>query len=225
MESRVQAAVPVVYVRDMAASRAFYALFGYHEQRAGGDDNASWSYLQCAKHTLLLACVQPPLIPAELPLLIYLYVTDLATTRAALDQAEHAHELVGYPDHAPGGELRTRDPDGNVVLIGQRTAIPPEDRATPTGPQARFSLIKQAAEAVSRRGGAPATCRIGEPDGTACDRPAEVKLADTWGATVWGCLTHVDEALINAPGSFIATEDQQGLGPWLHQRLRPAPGA
>jgi hypothetical protein len=218
MSSRVQAAVPVVYIRHIERSQAFYALFSYTEQRSGGEGDARWSYLQCGEHTLLLACVQPQLIQVELPLLIYLYVTDLADVRQRFDQAEHGYELVGYPDHAPGGELRTRDPDGNVVLVGQRTAIPAEARSEPTGPEARFSLFKQAAEAIHRRGGAPAACQVGAGDGGQCTRGAELKLADTWGATVWSCLPHADEALINAPSTFIATEDAQGLGPWLSRR-------
>ncbi|AEV86380.1 hypothetical protein ACWT_5362 [Actinoplanes sp. SE50] len=220
MQTGVQAAVPVLYVRSIESARRFYALFGYGESRAGGDGAARWSYLQCGEHTLLLAGVQPPLIQVELPLLIYLYVTDLAAVRDRLDEAGHEYEMAGYPEHAPGGELRTRDPDGNVVLVGQRTAIAADARVETTGPQARFSLIRQAAEAVSRRGGAPASCQIGAADGSACPKPAEVKLADTWGATVWGCLSHVDEALINARGTFIATEDGQGLGPWLSHRSR-----
>ena len=218
MRSGVLAAVPVCYVKNLEQSRGFYALFGYAEVRAGAADDARWSYLQCGENTLLLAFVQPPLIQVELPLLIYLYVDDLAALRERLTEAEHAYDMVGYPDHAPGGELRTSDPDGNVVLVGQRAAIAPEARVAATGAQARFSLIKQAAEAVSRRGGAPASCQIGETDGSRCPRSAEVKLADTWGETVWGCLAHADDALINARTAFIATEDAQGLGPWLRQR-------
>jgi catechol 2,3-dioxygenase-like lactoylglutathione lyase family enzyme len=220
MQPRVSAAVPVCYVREFEASRGFYSLFGYTEVRAGGDGDSRWSYLQCGEHTLLLAYVQPPLIPVELPLLIYLYVDDLAAVNAGLDAAGADYELVGYPDHAPGGEIRTKDPDGNVVLVGQRTAAHAESRAVPTGAPARFSLIRQAAEAISRRGGAPANCQIGMPDGGSCPEPAELKLADPWGETVWGCSGHADEALINARSAFIATEDAYGLGPWLRLRQR-----
>jgi catechol 2,3-dioxygenase-like lactoylglutathione lyase family enzyme len=220
MQPRVSAAVPVCYVRDLAASRAFYSLFGYTEVRAGDDGDSRWSYLQCGEHTLLLAYVQPPLIQVELPLLIYLYVEDLAVVNAGLDDAGIGYELAGYPDHAPGGEFRTKDPDGNVVLVGQRAAVSPESRAVPSGAAARLSLIQQAAEAISRRGGAPANCQIGLPDGGACAEPAELKLADPWGETVWGCSTHADEALLNARSSFIATEDAYGLGPWLRHRQR-----
>ncbi|MCW2142365.1 VOC family protein [Actinoplanes cyaneus] len=220
MQPRVSAAVPVCYVRDIEASSAFYSLFGYTQVRAGGDGDSRWSYLQCGENTLLLAYVQPPLIPVELPLLIYLYVEDLAVVNAGLDAAAVDYELIGYPDHAPGGEVRTKDPDGNVVLIGQRVAVTTENRVVPTGAAARSSLIRQAAEAISRRGGAPANCQIGLPDGGACPEPAELKLADPWGETVWGCSAHADEALLTARSAFIATEDAYGLGPWLRHRQR-----
>jgi hypothetical protein len=208
----------VLYVRNVESAQAFYALFGYGEMQTGGDGDARWSYLKCGEHTLLLACVQPALITHELPLVIYLYVTDLGDVRKRLDSAGHDYQPAGYPDHAPGGELRIKDPDGNVVLVGQRTAVAAGARTAPTEPEARFSLIKEAAEAISRRGGAPATCQVPAADGTPCPQPAEIKLADTWGATVWACLTHADEALINAPGAFIASEDARGLGPWLSHR-------
>jgi predicted enzyme related to lactoylglutathione lyase len=218
MRGTVSAAVPVCYVKQIESARAFYGLFGYAEQRSGGEGDARWCYLQCGEHTLLLAAVDPPLIPVELPLLIYVYVDDIAAVQERFEAAGHAFEMVGYPDHAPGGEARTRDPDGNVVLFGQRVAVPVGARSEQTGQAARFSLIQQAAEAVSRRGGAPASCQIGAADGTPCTQAAEVKLADPWGETVWGCLKHADEALIDARSAFIASEDSSGLGPWLRHR-------
>ncbi|MEV4727338.1 hypothetical protein AB0K29_27230, partial [Micromonospora humida] len=74
------------------------------------------------------------------------------------------------------------------------------------------------AEAVGRRGGAPARCQIGGPRGEPCPEPAEVKLADSWGDTAWGCMTHADETLLTARGAFLATEDGSGLGPFLRAR-------
>ncbi|MDZ5442205.1 hypothetical protein U2F26_05575 [Micromonospora sp. 4G57] len=105
-----------------------------------------------------------------------------------------------------------------MVLFGQRRAVPAQARVEQPGGEARFSLIREAAEAVSRRGGAPAHCQIGGPRGEACPEPAEVKLADSWGDTVWGCMAHADEALLNARGAFLATEDGMGLGPFLQLR-------
>jgi predicted enzyme related to lactoylglutathione lyase len=221
MRGVVSAAVPVTYVRDMVRSRAFYELFGFAEQRSGASGDSSWSYLQSGDTTVLVAAVKPPLIQVELPLLIYLYVDDVAAVAERLEKAGHNVEHVGYPDHAPGGEARTTDPDNNVVLFGQRVAVPGQSRMEPTGERARFSLMQQAAEAVSRRGGAPAQCQIGGTGGEPCPAPAEVKLADPWGETVWGCMNHADEALITARSAFIATEDGLGLGPFLRHRRTP----
>ncbi|WP_446215561.1 VOC family protein [Micromonospora sp. IBHARD004] len=217
MHNGVQAQVPVLYVADADAARRFYEVFGYSEQRSGGEGESHWSYLQCGELTLLLAAVKPRLVTVELPLLIYFYVDDLTATLQRLTAAGYAVERVGYPEHAPGGECRTADPDGNVVVFGQRRAVPGQARVEQPG-EARFSLIRQAAEAVHRRGGAPARCQIGGPRGEPCPEPAEVKLADSWGDTVWGCMTHADEALLNARGAFLATEDGTGLGPFLQAR-------
>jgi catechol 2,3-dioxygenase-like lactoylglutathione lyase family enzyme len=214
----VSATVPVCYVAEVDRSRKFYGLFGFTEQRRGGDGAAQWSYLQCGELTMLLAAVHPPLFSVELPLLIYLYVDDLEAVLQRMQQAGHAAELVGYPDHAPGGEARTTDPDGNVVLFGQRAAVPVDARLAATGEPARFSLIEQAARAVRQRGGAPTSCQIGGAGGRPCTAPAEVKLADPWGETIWGCLPHAEEALIMARSAFIAVEDGQGLGEFLRHR-------
>ncbi|SBT42473.1 hypothetical protein GA0070611_1996 [Micromonospora auratinigra] len=213
----------MLYVADADTARRFYQAFGYSEERTGGDGDARWSYLRCGELTLLLAEVTPRLVDVELPLLIYLYVGDLAATVARLTDAGYTVERAGHPDHAPGGECRTTDPDGNVVVFGQRRAVPEQDRAPDSGQETRFSLIREAAAAVSRRGGAPARCQIGGPRGDACPEPAEVKLADSWGDTVWGCLAHADETLLNARGAFLATEDGTGLAAFLRTRHAPQP--
>ncbi|MEU4482112.1 VOC family protein [Micromonospora sp. NPDC023966] len=224
MQDGVQAQVPVLYVADADAAGRFYAHFGYTEQRFGSDGDSRWSYLRCGELTLLLAAVKPRLVTVELPLLLYLYVGDLAATTDRLIAAGYAVERVGHPEHAPGGECRVTDPDGNTVLYGQRRGVPAQARAARTGAEARFSLIREAAEAVGRRGGAPARCQIGSPRGEPCPEPAEVKLADSWGDTVWGCLAHTDEALLNARGAFLATDDAMGLAAFLAAR-HPQPDA
>ncbi|MEV0430274.1 VOC family protein [Micromonospora sp. NPDC050495] len=222
MRDGVRAQVPVLYVSDADASRRFYQAFGYTQERAGGDGDARWCHLRCGELALLLAAVRPRLVTVELPLLIYLYVDDLAATAQRLTDAGYPVERVGHPEHAPGGECRTIDPDGNTVLFGRRRPAPGQSAGPETGEQARFSLIREAAATLSRRGGAPTRCQIGGPRGEACPEPAEVKLADTWGDTVWGCLAHADEALLNARGAFLASEDATGLGAFLRAR-QPQP--
>lgn len=217
----VEASVPVLYVSDLTRSEAFYSLLGWSVQRTGGEGTSSWAHLRCGELTILLAAVQPPLITVELPLLAYFYVENLEAALEALTAGGYPAERVGYPDHAPGGEGRVRDPDGNVVLIGQRTAVAVEDRKAATGAEARFSLIQQAAEAVSQRGGAPERCQVNRIDGTRCETAAQVKLTDTWGDSVWACTEHTDEVLLTVRGAFIAVEDGEGLGQFLRSRTNP----
>ncbi|MEV4514204.1 VOC family protein [Dactylosporangium sp. NPDC049525] len=224
MLSTVEASVPVLYVSDVDRSVPFYALLGWSALRTGGDGTSRWCYLRCGELTMLLAAVQPRLITVELPLLVYFYVDNLEAALDALNAGGYAAERVGYPDHAPGGEGRVRDPDGNVILLGQRTAVAAENRKAATGAEARFSLIRQAAEAVSQRGGAPEHCQVGQSDRTRCEESAQVKLTDSWGDSAWACTTHTEEVLFNVRGAFIAVEDGEGLGQFLRGRTdrRPA---
>ncbi|MGN9812773.1 VOC family protein [Micromonospora sp. BQ11] len=212
-----------MYVTDIEASRRFYELFGYEQTRSGSDgDSSRWSHLQCRDLTMLLASVTPPLITVELPLLTYLFVDDLDATVAALTAAGHPVERTGHPEHAPAGEARTRDPDNNVVLLGQRAVVPAQAQPDQTaGATARLSLLRQAAQAISQRGDAPDRCQIGGPQGQACTRQAAVKLADSWGDTVWGCIDHAEETLLNARGAFLANKDDLGLRPFLRARQSP----
>jgi hypothetical protein len=118
------------------------------------------------------------------------------------DNAPGGAARAVHPDNTPGGAARAVHPDGNVVLFDQRPAPTTDDRGDPAGEnrgnrtrenrgepageQARFSLIREAAaEAIARRGGAPVRCQIGMFGGAPCPNPAEVKLADPRGETVW----------------------------------------
>jgi hypothetical protein len=51
-----------------------------------------------------------------------------------------------------------------------------------------------------------------------CEKKAEVKLADSAGDKVWGCLAHADEILMTVAGAFIATESDQGIAGFLSRR-------
>jgi hypothetical protein len=60
--------------------------------------------------------------------------------------------------------------------------------------------------------------RDGDIGGVPCGKRAEVKLADAAGDTVWACLAHADEILVTVPGSFIASQDEPGIGWFLSRR-------
>jgi hypothetical protein len=78
---------------------------------------------------------------------------------------------------------------------------------------------------MRERGDAPSECQVRNADGSRCERPVAVKLADSWGDTAWACISHADEALVMAPAAFIASVTDQGLGPFLSGRRRKSRGA
>jgi hypothetical protein len=130
---------------------------------------------------------------------------------------------MGHPPHALGGEAKLLDPDGNTVLLGQRersASQPPaaDDEASP-----RFSLLKEAAALVEAHGGTTVMCQVSDARGAPCGKRAEVKLADAAGDTVWTCLAHADEILVTVRGSFIASQDEPGIGWFLSHRTASAP--
>ncbi|GLL04573.1 VOC family protein [Dactylosporangium matsuzakiense] len=214
----VQDAIPVCYVRDLDAGQSFYELLGLAEQRRGGDAQGGYRYLGAGDCTVLLARVDPSPVVPPMPLAVYLWSEDVAAVQAALTAAGTPCEHVGYPEHAPGGELRTADPDGNVVVLGQRANT---GSATAGRQDAGYSILQEAAARAATRGDAPAECAIGGRGGVPCPEPAAVRVADPSGTTVWGCLAHTEEALLNVRAAFIAADDDQGLAPWLASRRQP----
>jgi hypothetical protein len=72
------------------------------------------------------------------------------------------------------------DPDGNMVLLGQRERSASQAPAEDDG-QIRFSILQEAAALVSSRGGAQQACQDGGPGNGRCPNQAEVKLADSLG--------------------------------------------
>jgi hypothetical protein len=211
--------VATTYVRDLDWSRGFYQALGFEEQRAGREGTSTWCYLRSRDSSILAATSQPPIELPALPLLFYFFVTDLAEAIRSLAAIGHEAEPLGRPPHALGGEARTVDPDGNTILLGQAEASAgqPAENGHPAVEQ--FSLLREAATLAQHRAGTGRTCEVITTKGS-CGNPAEVKLADTWGDTLWACLSHAEEALINAPAAFIANQNSNGLGSFLASQRR-----
>jgi catechol 2,3-dioxygenase-like lactoylglutathione lyase family enzyme len=220
MTASVRAVTPVLYVRRIHDSVAFYALLGFREVAHGADEEWSWAYLGCDGLGLLLASAAAGGRMAAAgdrgPVQVYCQADDVAQLRRQLEEGVAAVEHLGHPAHAPGGELRVVDPDGHVVMVAQTTGAPP---AQDPRDEDRTSMLHRAAEAI-RRGedGIAEPCAVGGLGGEPCDRPAAVKLTDSWGDTAWSCLEHAEEALFAARGVYLASEDAEGLAAYLTRR-------
>jgi len=215
MYPAVQSMVAVTYVRDIDASRAFYQLLGFEEQYAGTAETSAWSALRHGSHSVLLTSTRPPLEIPRLPLLFYFFFDDLEAILARLDGAGVDVARLGHAPHALGGEAKVVDPDGNTVLIGQRER---DVRQGEAEEPSRFSLLREAAELVAAGGGAPTGCKVGDTRGQACGAPAEVRLADSAGTSVWACIMHAEEILVMVPGSFVAADPDAGIAGFLNRR-------
>lgn len=68
----------------------------------------------------------------------------------------------------------------------------------------------------------PATCQLGGAQ--PCPQPPDLKIADSWGDSAWGCFLHGEDALINVPSVFLATDDGAGIAAYQARRARLEPG-
>ncbi|HEV7898869.1 MAG TPA: GAF domain-containing protein [Planosporangium sp.] len=91
-------------------------------------------------------------------------------------------------------------------------------RAEEERSQRRAQLIAQLREAADAGHSPehPATCQLGGR-GRPCERPAEVKLADGWGDSAWGCMRHAENLLLDVSGVFLADHGLSGLAPYVVQ--------
>ncbi len=220
MTATVESMVSVTYVRDIDRSRAFYELLGFQEQSAGSGATSGWMYLHHNGHFLLLASTKPPLDVPRLPLLFYFFLSDLDAALARVEGSGVTVARVGHPPHALGGEAKILDPDGNTVLLGQRTRSESQTTTSDDDASPHFSLLKEAAALVAAGGGTTATCQIADASTTPCLTKADVKLTDSWGDTAWACIQHADEVLLMVPDAFIARHSDEGLARYVSQRRR-----
>jgi catechol 2,3-dioxygenase-like lactoylglutathione lyase family enzyme len=214
MIARVRSMIAAAYVKDIDASRAFYGLLGFREHSSGRAEISAWSVMQHEGVSVLLASTGTALDIPALPLLFYFFCDDIEAVAGVLEEAGVPVVRTGHPPHALGGEVKVLDPDGNTVLLGQRerpaSRAPAEDEGL-----IRFSVLREAAALVSARGGALQACQVTGRDGGRCPDPAEVKLADSLGDSVWACLPHAEEILVTVPAAFIASHDDRGIAAFL----------
>lgn len=220
----LQDLIAATYVRDIPLSRSFYELLGFSERRSGSAPTSAWSVLGSDGYLLLLVSTRPPLPVPALPLLFDFFFADLEIVTRRLAAAGVRYEHRGHPEHALGGEVRVSDPDGNTVLLSQRAAsssagTPDDTTAVP------FSLLREAAAAVSAQDLDKVRCEAAGSGGAPCRETAEVKLADSGGDAAWVCLTHAEEILISVPAAFIASLDDRGIAAFLARPTMPGSDA
>ena len=73
----------------------------------------------------------------------------------------------------------------------------------------RAERLRRAAEEQRGRP-RPTNCDLGGRR-SPCTRLAELKIADSWGDSVWSCTEHAEEVIVNVRNVFVATDELGGL--------------
>jgi hypothetical protein len=162
---------------------------------------------------------------AQSLLLEHQAIDELATTRDQLQQALVSRAVI---DQAKGMIMMVRGCDANqafdylVTLSNTRNEKVREVAAglVTADPRDLETTLPQAARPVRSDVAADHACQMGGPAGHACYQPAAFKLTDSWGDTAWSCLTHAEEALLDARGVFLATKDSEGLAAYMARKWR-----
>ena len=124
MPIHYQSLVPMIHVKDVPASVAFYERFGFVCRDTWAPEGAAtptWASLESGGARLMLVRADDtPILPDQQLVMFYLYCDDAAATRAALLEAGVPCGPIERPGHAPHGEFRVEDPDRLVFRVMQR---------------------------------------------------------------------------------------------------------
>ena len=120
MTGPVRALVPMVHVRSVAASIAFYARLGFEVDNTvapADQEEPSWAYLGSDRAQLMLSKADEPVVAGQQGVLFYVYCDDVPALLERLSAEGVAAGPIARPFYAPGGEFRIEDPDGYVIMV------------------------------------------------------------------------------------------------------------
>ncbi|MQY07657.1 GAF domain-containing protein [Actinomadura macrotermitis] len=140
---------------------------------------------------------------------------DLALARVFTDTAALAIERHHIEQAKLAAEASARsalEELAKAVRAEQRLRAEAEQRASAA---AELAAQMRVAAAVQAPAAPPEHCQLGGTSG--CEAAAEIKVADSWGVSAWGCTAHVEEALITVRSAFIANEELGGLAAYLNR--------
>ncbi|HEX9164144.1 MAG TPA: VOC family protein [Thermoanaerobaculia bacterium] len=112
--------VPLVHVRNVPASIAFYERLGYtvaYSYKADNEKELSWAFLKSGGASMMLGLATAPVAAAQQSIVPAMYVTDVDAKHRELTAAGVTVGPVEKPFFRPQGQFRVQDPDGYVILV------------------------------------------------------------------------------------------------------------
>jgi catechol 2,3-dioxygenase-like lactoylglutathione lyase family enzyme len=122
MTGPIRSFIPHAFVRDVAASSAFYERLGFRVSNSFTPDGAEepgWAWLSSERGDLMLGKATDPVIVDQQRVMFYGYCDDIGQTHRQLSEMGLAPGPITTPFYNPGGEFRLTDPDGYSIWIAQ----------------------------------------------------------------------------------------------------------
>ena len=141
--------------------------------------------------------------------------TDLALARVFAGTAALAIERHHIEQAKAAAEARAEtahDELAKAVRMERELRAQAEQRAAAA---AELAARMRTAATVQADVPRPERCQLGGK--SACTEPADLKVADSWGDSAWGCPAHVEEAILNVRSVFIASEELGGLAAYVNR--------
>ena len=122
MPAKVTGLVPMAHVADVQRSVTFYEHLGFKmkDSLTNKAGKFAWAFIESEHAELMFALASDAVIAPQQAVLFYLYTSDLSWLRQELLALNIKVSPVTYPEYMPAGEVRIEDPDGYVLLVGQR---------------------------------------------------------------------------------------------------------
>jgi len=114
---RLERSMPVLQVRDVAASAAFYERLGFTASLWG--DPPDFAIMTRDRVTLALDRARDGTVPVNQGLAAYLYTDDVVALRTALIDAGIAATEMHHPTEYGCDDFDVVDPDGHRIAFGQ----------------------------------------------------------------------------------------------------------
>ena len=119
-QGRLKAAVPMLFVGDVAKSVEFYKQLGFRVANSHQDDGKlAWAELETedGRAQLMLARSARPMNPGAQDIILYLYAENVERYREELAAKGLSVGEMKYPFYSPRGEFRLDDPDDWTLMI------------------------------------------------------------------------------------------------------------
>ena len=118
--AKVQALIPLAYVRSVPDSLTFYRLLGFETLNTFTPPDRkvpTWAALHSGRADLMLGEATEPVVASQQAVLFYIYCDDVQALRDDLLSRGVKAGPIQNPFYAPGGEFRIEDPDGYVIMV------------------------------------------------------------------------------------------------------------